>query len=68
MFLLAMILALIPPGFPGEMIVGDKASSFRQAAKVRMKFAFGETFLKIVGFQLSILFPSLLIYFDDFIY
>jgi len=68
MFLLAMILTLIPPGFLGEKIVGDNASSFRQAAKVGMKFAFCETFLKVVGFQLSILFPSLLINFDDCIY
>jgi len=44
MFLLAMILALIPPGFAGEKIVGGKASRFRQAAKVGMKFAFCETF------------------------
>jgi len=65
---LAMIMALIPPGFEGEKIVRGKASRFRQAAKVGMKFAFCETFLKVIGFQLRILFTSLLIYFETCIY
>ena len=51
MFLLAMILALIPPGFPGEKILGDKAWSFRQAEKFGMKFAFCETFWKLLDFN-----------------
>lgn len=64
MFLLAMILALIPPGFAGEKSRRGKASRFREAATVGMKFGFCETFLKVVGFQLSVLLPSLPIYFD----
>ena len=58
---LAMILALNRPGFAGEKILRGKASSFRPAAKVAMKFAFCETFLKVVGFQLRISFTSSLI-------
>ena len=61
MFSLAKILALIPPGFAGEKSRRGKASRFREAAKV----TFCETFLKVVGFQLSILFPSLSIHFDS---
>ena len=59
-FSLAVILVLIPSGFAGEKIVRGEASRFRQAAKVAMKFASGENFLKVVGFQLSTLFTSLL--------
>ena len=58
---LAMIVALNRPGFAGEKILRGKASSFRQEAKVAMKFAFCETFLKVVGFQLRISFASSLI-------
>ena len=61
MFSLAIILALFPPGFAAEKNRRGKASRFREAAKV----AFCETSLKVVGFQLSILFPSLSIYFDS---
>ena len=56
-----MIVALNRPGFAGENILRGKASSFRQEAKVAMKFAFCETFLKVVGFQLRISFASSLI-------
>ena len=68
-FSLAVILALIPMGFAGEKIVRGEASSFRQEAKVGMKFASSENVLKVVGFQLSALFTSFLFfYFDSCIY
>ena len=58
---LAMILALNRPGFAGEKILRGKASSFQQAAKVGIKFAFCETSSKVFGFQLRISFTSLLL-------
>ena len=56
-----MILALNRPGFAREKILRGKALSFRQAAKVGIKFAFCETSSKVFGFQLRISFTSLLI-------
>ena len=65
---IAMILTLISPGVAGEKIVRGKAPRLWKVARVGMKFAFCETFLKDVGVQLSILFTSLFIYFDSCIY